>query len=93
MNIEAAEVWRAEQVVLDQARVAARKAGAKWETSDMITMRRAEAMARKLFPVDWSDGVDCGDSAPQPCWICADRWAGWRALVDQVRTAMIEVMS
>lgn len=75
------------------ARVAQRRAGAKWEKTDMVTIDRAAAVARRLFPDDVSTGQDCRAEAGregEPCSICADRWASWRRRVIETRAALLE---
>lgn len=75
------------------ARVAQRRAGAKWEKPDMVTMGRAEAVARRLFPDEAFSGEDCRNEVGlvgEPCAICAGRWADWRRRVLQTRAALLE---
>lgn len=60
---------------------------------NMVTVSRAEIVARKLFPLDYHDGHDCRgeyDRDGQPCGICAAQRRDWLARVAEVRAAMIE---
>lgn len=62
----------------------------------MVTVGRAERVARALFPGDYSDGGDCRTEhgrEGQPCRICADRNAQWQARISEVRMAMIGAFS
>lgn len=62
----------------------------------MVTVKRAEYVARSLFPYEFADGGDCRAEhgrEGQSCRICADRNARWQDRVASVRDAMIKAFS
>ena len=62
----------------------------------MVTEKRAESVARLLFPDEVADGNDCRherERIGQPCRICADGNAEWQARIAGVRAAMIKAFS
>lgn len=62
----------------------------------MVTIQRAERVARALFPGDWSDGSDCLNEQGRegmPCRICGHRNRHWQDRVTEVRAAIMEAFS
>lgn len=62
-----------------------------WTPDKMITVERAEAVAKALFPHEEHHG-DCRNETGregEPCSICAANNAAWLSRVAEVRDAML----
>lgn len=59
----------------------------------MVTLPRAERVARKLFADEIADGSDCKAEhgfVGLPCTVCAANNERWAARIQEVRAAMME---
>ena len=62
----------------------------------MVTVQRAETVARALFPDEYADGSYCKKEhgrIGRPCTVCAFNNERWQAHIQKVRAAMIRAFS